>query len=228
MPELHPKRPPQPLKIPRKPSIPKGIRWRSAEERREARRKIEAIRRKAERERLEGGTRIDVSVLRSPKVVMGALLTLLVLGGLIASALRKPVRETVRAPLEMMRARRSLETAAKAMTYYRVHTKGWPPQRLGLFALAKNYGTPGWKGPYINWAYKDPWGHPYVYRMPISPFEAPELFSCGPDGQPDTPDDIRMRPEDFTCPEGTWRRTPEPETEAETEERPDVSEGPAS
>lgn len=211
-------KPPEPMRVTRRPKVSQGLRWRSAEERREARRKIEAIRRRAERERLEGGARIDASVLRSPKVVMGALLTLLALGGLITSALRRPARDTARAPLEQMRAWRSLKTAAKAMTYYRVHTRGWPPQRLGLFALAKNYGIPGWKGPYINWAYKDPWGTPYVYRMPVSPFEAPELFSCGPDGRPDTPDDIRARPEDFVCPEGSWRRGDVPAAIEATEE----------
>ncbi len=212
---VHLSKPPKPLRVVKQVGVARTVRWRSAEARREARRKIEAIRRKAERERLEGGACIDASVLRSPKVVMGALLTLLALGALIASSLKAPPRDAARVPLEQMRARRSLETAAKAMAYYRIHTKGWPPQRLGLFALAKNYGAPGWKGPYINWAYKDPWGTPYVYRMPISPFEAPELFSCGPDGRPDTPDDIRTRPEDFSCPEGSWRLDAEPEpTEA--------------
>lgn len=204
--------PNQPIRVRRRYAPVKGLRWRSSEERREARRKIEAIRRKVERQRVEaGGTRVDAAVLRSPKVVMGALLVLLALGALLASAVRKPAPSIARAPLEQARARRSLAVAAAAMTYYRVHTKGWPPQRLGLFALAKNYGTPGWKGPYINWAYKDPWGAPYVYRMPLSPFEAPELFSCGPDGKPDTPDDIRAQPEDFVCPEGTWRREADPE-----------------
>lgn len=199
--------PNQPIRVRKRRGAVKGLRWRSSEERREARRKIEAIRRKVERQRVEaGGTRVDAAVLRSPKVVLGALLALLALGALLASALRKPAYDASRVPLEQARARRSLAVAAAAMTYYRVHTHGWPPQRLGLFALAKNYGTPGWKGPYINWAYKDPWGAPYVYRMPLSPFEAPELFSCGPDGKPDTPDDIRARPEDFVCPEGTWRR----------------------
>lgn len=207
------KQPPKPIRVTRRYAPVKGLRWRSSEERREARRKIEAIRRKVERVRLEGGggTRVDAKVLRSPKVVMGALLVLLALGMLITSALKKPTYHASRAPLEQARARRSLTVAATAMTYYRVHTRGWPPQRLGLFALAKNYGAPGWKGPYINWAYKDPWGAPYVYRMPLSPFEAPELFSCGPDGKPDTPDDIRARPEDFVCPEGSWRREAEPE-----------------
>ncbi len=205
-----PQQPPKRLKVPPRKTA-SVLRWRDPEARRSAQRKIEAIRREAERERLAHRPTIDVSVLRSPKVVVGMLLVMLVIGGLLASAFRKPAQSSTRRSLEQMRARRSLEIAAQAMTYYRVHTRSWPSQRLGLFALAKNYGVPGWKGPYINWAYKDPWGTPYVYRMPASPFDAPELFSCGADKLPDTPDDLRMGPENFTCPEGTWRREPLPE-----------------
>ena len=186
----------------------KGVRWRSAEERREAKRKIDAIRRETERIRLERGPTIDASIFRSPKVIGGILVILLALGMFTMSAFHKAptAAASQRIPLEQNRARRSLKVLGQAFALYRIHTNSWPSQRLGLFTLAKNYEVPGWKGPYINWAYKDPWGNPYVYRMPISPFEAPELFSCGPDGKPDTADDLRLQPEDFTCSEGTWRR----------------------
>ncbi len=210
---VHLSKPPKPLRLTRTQSdVVKGLRWRSPEARREAKRKIEAIRRQAERDHLTLGPRIDTSLLRSPKVIIGILLTFLLLGGLITSSKHKPQQSATRLSFEQKRVRKSLKAAATAMTLYRVHTKGWPPQHLGLFALAKNYGRPGWKGPYINWAYKDPWSTPYIYRMPISPFEAPELFSCGPDTKPDTPDDIRMRPEDFTCNEGSWQRDAHSET----------------
>jgi hypothetical protein len=50
--------------------------------------------------------------------------------------------------------------------------------------------------------------------MPISPFEVPELYSCGPDKLPQTNDDIRVTEDDFVCDEGTWKRS-EPESTLE-------------
>ncbi len=202
--------PPKKVTVTRTKPQSKGVRWRNADERQEAKRKITAIRRSAEMEMRQqeyGDFKLDAKVLRSPKVLMGILFLLLLIGGLISTAQikqRPTIVETV--PLNQIRVRRSLKALAEALTLFRVHTKVWPAQRLGLFALAKGYDYPGWKGPYINWAYKDPWGTPYVYTMPISPFEAPELFSCGPDKQSHTADDIVMYPDDFICKEGTWRR----------------------
>ncbi len=213
--------PPKKMTITRSKPKSQGLRWRSAEERHEAKRKIAAIRRATEmemRQREYGNFKLDAKTFRSPKVLMGILFILLLIGGLISTAQIKPRAATVDAvPLNQLRVRRSLKAVAEALTLFRVHTKTWPAQRLGLFALAKDYDYQGWKGPYINWAYKDPWGTPYVYTMPLSPFEAPELFSCGPDTQPHTADDIVMYPEDFVCKEGTWRRPEEPAEETTTE-----------
>lgn len=207
-------KPPKPMKITRDKNAVRGVRWRSPEERKEAKRKIDAIRRATEQARLEHQT-LDFSILRSPKCMLGLLLGMVLLGALVISAFqKKPETKISHLPLQQNRARRSLQTAAVALTLYRVHTGGWPVQRLGLYALARNYGTPGWRGPYINWAYKDPWGTPYVYTMPISPFEVPELYSCGPDKLPQTNDDIRVTEDDFVCDEGTWKRSePEPTLE---------------
>ena len=213
---VHLSKPPKPLRLVRKEGSVRGVRWRSAEERREAKRKIETIRRKAEEERLQLGLRLDAAVLKSPKTVVGLLMLLLFVGAGLTLAIRNPSKTILQktTPLNQLRARRSVATVAKAMALFRIHTGSWPQQRLGLFALAKNYHVPGWKGPYINWAYKDPWGTPYVYRMPTSPFEAPVLFSCGPDGLPDTNDDIRAVETDFACGEGDWHWPPEPEIPA--------------
>ncbi len=207
---VHLSKPPEtPVRVKRTEPV-LGLRWRSAEERREARRKIDAIRRDAERQRLEA-LRIDAKAFHSPKVLLAILMGMSVVAVALMLLMGRPQPEKPDiTPLNQRRARKSVATIALAMTLHRVHTGAWPQQRLGLFALAKDYGTPGWKGPYINWAYKDPWGTHYVYRMPQSPFEAPTLFSCGPDKLPDTNDDIRALPEDFACKEGDWRRTEAP------------------
>lgn len=212
-------KPPKRITVTRDTNKARGVRWRSAEERRESKRKIEAIRRASERERMNVNGKIDLSVLRSPKVTVGILLLLMVVGGLLMTAFQRPVDPVAKTtPLAQIRARKSVQVVAQAMTLFRVHTGSWPTQRLGLFALAKDYDIPGWKGPYINWAYKDPWGTPYVYEMPNSPFEPPTFFSCGQDERPNTNDDIRAMPEDFVCNEGTWKRP-------EISEEPDTTTG---
>lgn len=199
------------------------IRWRSAEERRAAKLKIKAIQRATEQERLTRGLAPCAEALRSPKVMLGMLAILLVVGLGLLGTLRRPAAVVKDASEHMqVRAQRSVTRLAEAMTLFRVHTHAWPSQRLGLYALARNYRIPGWKGPYINWAYKDPWGTPYVYQMPISPYEAPILFSCGPDKLPNTNDDIRAQASDFVCAEGTWQRDAAAAAEA-NEEAPAVT-----
>lgn len=37
---------------------------------------------------------------------------------------------------------------------------------------------------------EDPWGNDYVYAPPASRDEKPTLYSFGPDGESDTPDDV--------------------------------------
>lgn len=51
--------------------------------------------------------------------------------------------------------------------------------------------SPGWKGPYIDKIPLDPWNNPYTYLYPgrHNP-NGYDLWSNGPDGRPDTDDDI--------------------------------------
>lgn len=206
-------RAPKTLKVKSTAGVVKGVRWRNPEERKAAKRKIEAIRRAAEKAHLEQGAKLNLTALRSPKFLLGLLAIMVLLGSLVVNAFKvEPQVSVQKLPLQQNRARRSLKAVATALTLFRVHTGGWPSQRLGLYALAKNYSIPGWRGPYINWAYKDPWGTPYVYTMPTSPFEVPTLYSCGPDTLPETNDDIRVTEDDFVCAEGTWKRQETPET----------------
>lgn len=219
-PNAKPAAKPTPLRVRRREPV-RGLRWRSAEERREAKLKIAAIRREAEARRLKE-MRLDMRVLRSPKAMLIVLAVMLLLGFAVTAALDKPVKPRPDQTLLMReRARRSVKVAAQALTLYRVHTLQWPREQHGLAALLRRYDAYGWKGPYINWALTDPWGTPFVYHAPDSRYEAPTFFSCGPDTLPDTADDIRAVPEDFVCDEGTWRRTEAPETptpETQTDE----------
>ena len=59
--------------------------------------------------------------------------------------------------------------------------------RVGLDALVtKPSGqpdAPNWKGPYLEHAPKDPWGHPYQYAQP-GQHGSIDVYSLGADGKP--------------------------------------------
>ncbi len=204
-------KPPKPIKLKHTSSL-KPFKWRDSEERRSARRKIEAIHRAAAREHMALVHGIDGSFFRNPKVLLGVLFVMFLVGGaLLNLVFKQPAQAAHQRTIQtshIARTHKSLNAIAIAMAKFRIHTKQWPEQRLGLYALAKDYRIPGWKGPYINWAYHDRWGNPFVYEMPTSPFQAPVVFSCGPDGQPHTADDISTYPEDYVCEDGDWRLLP--------------------
>ncbi|HUD48170.1 MAG TPA: type II secretion system protein GspG [Candidatus Baltobacteraceae bacterium] len=111
--------------------------------------------------------------------------------------LRNPVRRSI------LHAHRPKETLAINFSFkialkdFQVDCGRLPTTTEGLRALLKRPPTlpagANWLGPYLNAidVPKDRWGHEYVYRCPgrHNPDEF-DVFSCGPDGIPDTVDDI--------------------------------------
>src|SRR6201991_1472784 len=73
-----------------------------------------------------------------------------------------------------------------ALDRYRLDTGHYPPGDAGLPALMTNPGnTPGWEGPYMTSAIpNDPWGKPYIYRVPGENGKDYDLFTYGADGKP--------------------------------------------
>ena len=86
---------------------------------------------------------------------------------------------------EIQVARAQIEGIEKALDQYRLDTRHYPSADQGLDALvARPADEPGWAGPYLKKAVPpDPWGHPYVYRIPGEKGEF-QLFSYGKDGRP--------------------------------------------
>jgi len=81
-----------------------------------------------------------------------------------------------------------------ALQLYSVDTGGYPTQDQGLNALVSNPGVPGWNKSYLSDMEKiplDPWGNPYVYKMPSEHNQEYDISSNGPDGQQNTSDDIQ-------------------------------------
>ena len=85
---------------------------------------------------------------------------------------------------EIQVARSQIDAIEKALDQYRLDTRHYPGSDQGLDALVtKPANEPGWGGPYLKKAVpNDPWGRPYVYRIPGEKSEF-QLFSYGKDGK---------------------------------------------
>jgi len=82
-------------------------------------------------------------------------------------------------------AKAQIDALEKALDQYRLDTGQYPNAELGLKALIERPANePKWNGPYLRKAIPlDPWGKPYLYRIPGEKSEF-ELLSYGKDGQP--------------------------------------------
>lgn len=85
---------------------------------------------------------------------------------------------------EVKAARAQISAVGKALDVYRLDTGHYPSQENGLNALnTAPSNEPRWQGPYLQKAVPvDPWGNPYVYRIPGEKAEY-DLFSYGKDGK---------------------------------------------
>lgn len=86
---------------------------------------------------------------------------------------------------EVTAARAQIEALAKALDAYRLDTGHYPSVAQGLAALRERPADEAkWNGPYLSKDVPlDPWGKPYVYRMPGAKGDY-ELISFGRDGAP--------------------------------------------
>ena len=126
---------------------------------------------------LTGFTLIEILIV---VIIIGILASLVVprLAGRTEEARRQAARSDIEGGI------------ALAVDLYDADTGTYPSSVDAL--VRKPQDVKGWKGPYLKKGLpKDPWGHPYVYRVPGSHNEnAYDLFSVGSDGQEGTSDDI--------------------------------------
>ena len=85
---------------------------------------------------------------------------------------------------EVKVARAQIDALEKALDQYRLDTGHYPPMEQGLAALVTRPSNEAkWDGPYLKKNVPtDPWGNPYVYRIPGEHGEF-DLLSYGKDGQ---------------------------------------------
>lgn len=86
---------------------------------------------------------------------------------------------------EIAAARAQIDALEKAVDQYRLDTGRFPTPELGLAALVNRpQSEPRWNGPYLKKEVPlDPWGKPYVYRVPGERGDF-DILSYGKDGQP--------------------------------------------
>jgi general secretion pathway protein G len=87
---------------------------------------------------------------------------------------------------EAKAARAQIDGLEKALDQYRLDTGHYPSAEQGLNALNERPSNePNWAGPYLKRALPlDPWGRPYIYKMPGERGSDFDLLSLGKDGQP--------------------------------------------
>ncbi len=86
---------------------------------------------------------------------------------------------------EIQVAKAQVDALEKALDQYRLDLRRYPTADEGLQALiTKPANEPNWNGPYLRKAVpNDPWGRPYIYRVPGQKGEF-DLLSYGRDGKP--------------------------------------------
>lgn len=87
---------------------------------------------------------------------------------------------------EVNTAKAQIDALGKALDAYRLDTGHYPNMELGLKALIERPANePSWNGPYLRKDLPlDPWGKPYVYKVPGEKGIDFDLLSYGKDGQP--------------------------------------------
>ncbi len=176
------------------PNCKKGLRhpdkWKMA--------KPEKNKREGIQQRLPGTSELRKPIwmlfLNRPRFAVWVLGGCMLVGGLILSSGKNKVTPIYQPPSKVIRTRQELVVIRTALEWFRVHCKRFPTTEESLKALVRDPGVPGWKGFYIEELPPDLWNHPFIYSCSN---DTVRLSSMGPDGKPDTADDVPSPPPDY-------------------------------
>jgi general secretion pathway protein G len=134
--------------------------------------------------------RYDAGCVGRPRergfTLLELLVVLAILGLLIGLVAPAALRQLGSAKEKI--ARQSIERLASVLDIYKLDVGNYPTTEQGLAALIEHpAGVDHWSGPYLKGeaAPEDPWGHPFLYRMPSQrPGHDYDLYSLGPTGKP--------------------------------------------
>jgi len=120
---------------------------------------------------------------RSTGFTLLELLVVIVIIGLLAGYVAPRYFSQV-GKSEVQVAKAQIESLEKALDQFRLDVRRYPSAEEGLDALVTRPGSvANWSGPYLKKAVPaDPWGRPYVYRVPGEKSEF-QLRSLGRDGK---------------------------------------------
>lgn len=124
---------------------------------------------------------------RQPGIVKGftllELLVVMVIIGLLTGYVGPKYFSQI-GKSETKAARAQIDALGKALDQFRLDTGHYPTMDEGLAALVARPGNePKWDGPYLTKDVPaDPWGYPYLFRIPGEHGEY-DLLSYGKDGQ---------------------------------------------
>jgi general secretion pathway protein G len=110
------------------------------------------------------------------------LLVVLAIMGLLAAIVAPQVLKYL-GTSRTQTARVQIQNITAALELYKLDVGRYPTQVEGLNALVTDPPTaPGWNGPYLKResALKDPWGEPYLYKVPGQHGEV-DVFTLGSD-----------------------------------------------
>ncbi len=125
----------------------------------------------------------------APEAVAGftllELLVVMVIIGLLAGYVGPKYFAQV-GKSEIKVAKSQMVALEKALDQYRLDTGHYPTSDEGLGALnTKPANETKWDGPYLKKVVPpDPWGNPYIYKIPGEHGSEFDLYSYGKDGQP--------------------------------------------
>ncbi len=140
-------------------------------------------------------TRRSTSRKRQAFTLLELMIVLVILVLLAAVAGRRLLRTQKKAEINI--AKTQISQLESALEDYVFDVRSYPSSEDGLQALVEapsdDKVADKWDGPYLEDTTLplDPWGNPYEYEYPPTKnAEKPDIWSIGPDGEPDTSDDI--------------------------------------
>ncbi|MBI3416014.1 MAG: type II secretion system major pseudopilin GspG [Verrucomicrobia bacterium] len=119
------------------------------------------------------------------------LLVLVILGILAGIVVPKFSGKTEQA--KNAAAKADISNLGTTLDAFEIDMGYYPKGKNGLNDLVQSpRDGQNWKGPYVKEGIpNDPWGHPYIYECPGKHNPTGyDLMSMGPDGQPNTSDDL--------------------------------------
>ncbi|MCE9613432.1 MAG: type II secretion system protein GspG [Lentisphaerae bacterium] len=162
--------------------VPDHLREKRFRDRRRARQRVHH-----ELEQQSGGRKRIPALRFTPIQLIVLLLVMTFLGALLITRARQTPAPAPAITLPQ-RAQAELNVLRAALEQFQQQCGRYPTEREGLTALISNPDLAGWRGPYVSLVRADPWRSPYRYATASN---GASLVSNGPDGQPDTADDLR-------------------------------------